>query len=41
MIRDCSTFEQLKGEYIRFCIMSPQDNIRLLNELNNYTHTLK
>ena len=21
MIRDCSTFEQLKGEYIRFCII--------------------
>ena len=30
MIRDCSSFESLKGEYIRFCIMNPEDNDRLL-----------
>ena len=31
MIRDCSSFESLKGEYIRFCIMNPEDNDRLLD----------
>ena len=31
MIRDCSSFESLDGEYIRFCIMSPEDNTRLIN----------
>ncbi|MDO4312552.1 MAG: histidinol-phosphate transaminase [Eubacteriales bacterium] len=30
MIRDCSSFEGLPGEYIRFCIMNPKDNTRLL-----------
>lgn len=30
MIRDCSSFEGLPGEYIRFCIMNPEDNTRLL-----------
>ena len=30
MIRDCSSFAELKGEYIRFCIMKPEDNDRLL-----------
>lgn len=30
MIRDCSSFEGLPGEYIRFCIMKPEDNTRLL-----------
>ena len=30
MIRDCSSFESLDGEYIRFCIMNPEDNTRLL-----------
>ena len=33
MIRDCSSFECLDGEYIRFCIMYPQDNTRLLHIL--------
>ena len=33
MIRDCSSFECLDGEYIRFCIMNPEDNTRLLNIL--------
>lgn len=31
MIRDCSSFESLNGEYVRFCIMNPEDNDRLLN----------
>lgn len=30
MIRDCSSFKGLKGEYIRFCIMLPEDNERLM-----------
>ena len=33
MIRDCTSFECLEGEYIRFCIMHPQDNTRLLHIL--------
>lgn len=35
MIRDCSSFECLDGEYIRFCIMNPEDNTRLLNILTS------
>lgn len=31
MIRDCSTFSGLNGEFIRFCMMKPKDNDRLLN----------
>lgn len=30
MIRDCSSFEGLPGEYVRFCIMNPDENSRLL-----------
>lgn len=33
MIRDCSSFESLAGEYFRFCIMNPDDNRRLLDVL--------
>lgn len=33
MIRDCSSFESQDGEFIRFCIMLPEDNDRLLNAL--------
>ena len=33
MIRDCSSFQCLDGEFIRFCIMKPEDNNRLLNVL--------
>lgn len=33
MVRDCASFECLEGEYIRFCIMKPEDNTRLLNGL--------
>lgn len=36
MIRDCSSFTNLKGEYIRFCIMNPSDNTRLLDGLREY-----
>lgn len=31
MIRDCSSFAGLSGEYVRFCIMMPKDNERLLH----------
>lgn len=30
MIRDCSSFQSLNGEFIRFCIMNPEDNQRLI-----------
>lgn len=33
MIRDCSSFQCLEGEYVRFCIMNPEDNTRLLKAL--------
>lgn len=33
MIRDCASFESLDGEYIRFCIMNPADNTKLINTL--------
>ena len=33
MIRDCSSFQCLDGEFIRFCVMMPEDNTRLLHEL--------
>ena len=33
MIRDCSSFQCLEGEFIRFCIMMPEANTRLLHEL--------
>ena len=41
MIRDCSTFESLEGEFFRFCIMNPKDNDRLLNALRNYFENTK
>ena len=31
MIRDCSTFAGLEERFIRFCIMKPEDNTRLIN----------
>lgn len=31
MIRDCSTFPELEERFIRFCIMKPEDNTRLIN----------
>ena len=33
MIRDCSSFQCLDGEFVRFCIMLPEDNSRLLEVL--------
>ena len=33
MIRDCSSFQCLDGEFVRFCIMMPEDNTRLLDVL--------
>lgn len=36
MVRDCASFECLQGEYIRFCIMNPEDNTRLLNGLKSF-----
>ena len=33
MIRDCSSFQCLDGEFIRFCIMLPEDNSKLLETL--------
>ena len=33
MIRDCSSFASLEGEYVRFCIMMPEENNRLVNVL--------
>lgn len=35
MIRDCSSFESLAGEYIRFCIMLPEQNEKLLHMLQS------
>ncbi|WP_270395498.1 pyridoxal phosphate-dependent aminotransferase [Mediterraneibacter massiliensis] len=35
MIRDCSSFQCLEGEYIRFCIMDPEANTRLLTVLKS------
>ena len=36
MIRDCSSFQCLDGEFIRFCIMSPEENTRLLHALKTF-----
>ena len=33
MIRDCTSFQCLDGEFVRFCIMMPEDNSRLLEAL--------
>ena len=33
MIRDCSSFQCLEGEYVRFCIMMPENNTRLIDVL--------
>lgn len=33
MIRDCSSFQCLDGEFVRFCIMLPEHNQKLLNVL--------
>lgn len=36
MIRDCSSFQCLEGEYVRFCMMLPEDNTRLLDTLKEF-----
>lgn len=36
MIRDCSSFQCLDGEFVRFCIMMPEDNQRLLDILASF-----
>ena len=33
MVRDCASFESLDGEYVRFCIMNPEDNKKLMEVL--------
>ena len=33
MLRDCSSFQCLEGEFVRFCIMTPEANSRLLEVL--------
>ena len=35
MIRNCSSFQCLEGEFVRFCIMMPEDNSRLINVLKS------
>ena len=35
MIRDCSTFPFLDDKYLRFCVMSPEMNTKLLNCLTS------
>ncbi len=35
MIRDCSSFPHLNGEFIRFCILFPDENTKLLNALRS------
>ncbi|MCL2865951.1 MAG: aminotransferase class I/II-fold pyridoxal phosphate-dependent enzyme [Lachnospiraceae bacterium] len=35
MIRDCSSFQNLQGEYVRFCVMKREDNERLVRVLQN------
>ena len=36
MVRDCSNFQELGGEYFRFCIMAPEDNKRLLQGIQDF-----
>ena len=36
MVRDCASFTCLEGEFIRFCIMNPEDNKRLLEGLKDF-----
>lgn len=40
MIRDCSSFENLNGEFIRFCIMNPEDNTKLIHALRQFFTTI-
>lgn len=36
MVRDCSSFKELGGEYFRFCIMAPEDNERLVQGVRDF-----
>ena len=36
MVRDCSSFKELGGDYFRFCIMAPEDNKRLLQGIQDF-----
>lgn len=38
MIRDCSSFQCLEGEFIRFCIMMPDENQKLASVLGTYSN---
>ena len=35
-VRDCSSFACLEGEYIRFCVLSPENNQKLLDGLKEF-----
>ena len=35
LVRDCSSFPYLDGHYIRFCILMPEQNDILINEIKN------
>lgn len=37
MVRDCSSFDCLNGEYFRFCIMNTEENNRLLEAIHALT----
>lgn len=39
MIRDCSSFQNLHGEFFRFCIMLPEENNRLLSVLKVFINS--
>lgn len=36
MIRDCSSFPHLDGEFFRFCIMNPSQNEQLLSKIKEF-----
>ena len=36
MIRDCSSFNSLDGEFFRFCIMNKEENTRLLKAIHDF-----
>lgn len=36
MVRDCSSFDSLDGEFIRFCIMAPAENDKLLDGIKHF-----
>ena len=36
MVRDCSSFSHLNGDFFRFCIMNPEQNNRLIRKLKEF-----